>query len=76
MTAFHACNSDDDPEDRMSEFFGPGHVDQAIRQAIQACWMALPKEQRTLDEVERQIKRLVDRALKDLREDGEAFGMQ
>ncbi len=58
----------------MARFFGPGHVDQSIRQAIKMCWMALPKDKRNVEEVERQIRRLVDRALKDLREDHEAFG--
>ena len=58
----------------MGAMFGPGDVDQTIRQAIQVCWMALPKEKRTVDEVERQIRRLVDLAIKDFREDGEMFG--
>jgi hypothetical protein len=57
-----------------AEFFGPGQVDQTVRQAVQMCWMALPKPKRSIGEVERQIRRLVDRALKDLREDREAFG--
>jgi hypothetical protein len=35
--------------------------------------MALPKERRNPDELERQIRRLVDRALKDFREDCQAF---
>ena len=60
-------------EEGMSQFFGPGQVDQTIRQAIQVCWMALPKDKRNVEEVERQIRRLVERALKDLREDGDAF---
>ncbi len=58
----------------MGNFLGPGHVDQTIRQAIQACWMSLPKKKQNVEEVEKQIRRLVDRALKDLREDRQAFG--
>ncbi len=58
----------------MGDFFGPGQVDQMIRQAIQHCWIALPKDKRNVEEVESQIRRLVDRALKDLREDRQAFG--
>jgi hypothetical protein len=58
----------------MGRFFGPTQVDHTIRQAVQFCWMALPPDQRSIDEVERQIRRIVDRALRDLREDGEAFG--
>jgi hypothetical protein len=36
--------------------------------------MALPKEGRNSDELERQIRRIVERALKDFREDSDAFG--
>jgi hypothetical protein len=34
----------------------------------------LPKERKTVDELEKQIRRIVDRALKDFREDADAFG--
>ena len=61
-----------DGED-MRDWMGPGQVDQALRHAIQFCWMALPKEKRTIEEVERQIRRLVDRAIENLREDASAF---
>jgi len=64
---------DEGAEERMAEFFGPGQIDQEIRNAIHFCWMALPKDRRNLEEVEKQIRRLVDRALKDFREDSEAF---
>ena len=65
--------SDDDAADKMRQFFSPTQIDHQIRQAIQFCWMGLPKEKRNLDEVERQIRRLVDRALRDLREDFQQF---
>ncbi|MFO0953461.1 MAG: hypothetical protein U0835_20385 [Isosphaeraceae bacterium] len=58
----------------MAHLFGPGHVDQMIRQAIQICWMSLPKERRNADEVEREVRRIVDRALANYREDNNAFG--
>ena len=58
---------------RMAQFMGPGQIDQEIRSAIQLCWMSLAKDRRTLKEVEKQIRRLVDRALKDFREDQAAF---
>ena len=64
----------DDTSGRMDEFFGPGQVDQMVRQAVQFCWGNLPKERRTAEELEKQVRRLVDRALKDFREDREAFG--
>jgi hypothetical protein len=65
----------DDPEsrERLRSFMGPGQVDEQIRQAIQFAWMMLPDERKTLAEVERVIRQIVDRALKNFREDAEAF---
>jgi hypothetical protein len=51
--------------------FGPGQVDHFVRQAIQFCWMGLPKDKRNVDELEQQIRRIVDRALRDIREDSD-----
>lgn len=65
---------DEDAGEKLAEMFGPGQVDQSIRHAIHFCWMALPKERRTADELEKQVRRIVDRALKDFREDSEEFG--
>jgi hypothetical protein len=64
----------ENPVEKMSEMFGPGHVDQTVRSAIQACWMALPKDRRNVDEVEREVRRIVDRAIANFREDAAAFG--
>jgi hypothetical protein len=61
-------------EERMAEFFSPAQIDISVRQAIQWCWMSLPKNRRNQDEAEKQFRRIVDRALKDFREDSEAFG--
>ncbi len=58
----------------MRDMMGPLMVDQAIRQAIQHCWMMLLEEERSADKVEEEITRIVRRALKDLREDAVAFG--
>lgn len=60
----------------MAKMFGPGHVDHLIRQCIQACWMALPPQRQNPEEVTQEIRRLVDRALKDLAEDSKAFELQ
>jgi hypothetical protein len=57
----------------MAEMFGPAQIDQQIRQAIQFCWIGLPKERRTIEEVESQLRRIFERALRDFREDHEAF---
>jgi hypothetical protein len=51
------------------------NVDLQIRSAIQTCWMALPGSRRNVDEVEKEIRRVVDRALRDLRDDASSFGL-
>ena len=65
--------NDDDMFNKMRGMFGPAQIDQQVRQAIQFCWMSLPQDKRSVDELERQIRRLVDRALKDVREDFHEF---
>ncbi len=54
---------------------GPQAVDHAVRQAIHLCWMMLPQDRKTVDAVEIEIRRLVDRALANLREDSRKFGL-
>lgn len=66
-------SGDDDAAERMSEMFGPAQIDQMIRQGIQFCWMSLPKDRRNVDELERQVRRIVERALNDFREDQKQF---
>jgi hypothetical protein len=73
MAAFQS--SDDMNHDAMREFLGPHSVDASLRQAITSCWTMLPQDKRTVAEVDSQIRRLVDRALRDLAEDAEAFGI-
>ena len=70
---FHASEGDEQGMEKMREFFSPTQIDRQIRQAIQFCWMALPKEKWNVAELERQIRRLVDRALRDCREDFDEF---
>jgi hypothetical protein len=65
---------DEKAADHMASFFGPGHVDQTVRSAINMCWMALPKDRKTLEALEQEIRRLFERALKDFQEDCNAFG--
>ena len=77
MAFFPMCNSgegNNEAVEEMADFFGPGQVDQTIRQAIHFCWIALPKDRKNADELENQVRRIVDRALKDFREDYEQFG--
>jgi len=65
----------EDPNAKFAEVFGPGQIDQIIRQAVHFCWMALPKDRRNSDELESQIQRIVARALKDFRDDQQAFSV-
>lgn len=76
----HASGGGDDEErqkakNAMRDMFGPSAVDQAIRAAISQCWMMLPEDRKHVDAVEAEIRRLVDRALSNLREDARAFGV-
>jgi hypothetical protein len=67
-----------DPADAakmMRNVMGPQAVDQFIGQAVSTCWLMLPEEERTVEALEREVRRLVDRALKDLKEDMAAFGI-
>lgn len=76
MAAISTCVAGaggEDASETMAEMFGPGQIDQMIRQGIHFCWMALPKDRKNADELEKQIRRIVDRALKDFREDQEEF---
>ncbi len=62
--------------DAMRAMFGPHQVDQAVRQAITMCWYSLPEGKRTVGNVEAQIRRLMDRALDNMREDAGHFGFK
>jgi hypothetical protein len=68
----------DDPDaaEKMRAMFSPGQVDQIVRQAIQMCWMMLPASRKTVDEVEKEFRRIVDRAIENLREDSDSFRPQ
>jgi hypothetical protein len=79
--AYHSCSTDlsefgdgENAGEQMATFFGPSQVDQTVRQAISICWLALPKDRKTPEAVEQEIRRLFERALKDFREDSAAFG--
>ena len=77
--AFYAPESTPGPgdaEERMREMFGPHQVDQQISQAISTCWMMLPREKRNPDAVAAEIRRIVERALTNLKEDARAFGLE
>ena len=58
-------------DEKWREMMGPGAVDRTLRSTIQMVWMTLPKERKTLDELEKEVRRLMDRAFRDMREDEE-----
>ncbi|MBI5725575.1 MAG: hypothetical protein HZA50_16575 [Planctomycetes bacterium] len=73
MHSFKPGKSGEKDAKQMADFFGPGHIDNSIRQAISWCWMSLPKGKKNADELEKQMRRIFDRALRDFREDNEQF---
>jgi hypothetical protein len=69
----HGCELSAEDMKSVHEMLGPGHVDSAVRQAIQMCWLASPKDKRTPEAVEETVRRIFERALKDFREDAGYF---
>lgn len=64
-----------DDEDPFKGMFGPGQIDSQLRSMLQMCWMILPKDKKTIDDLERMFRPMVDRAFKDMRDDRDAFGL-
>ncbi|MCL5997161.1 MAG: hypothetical protein M1546_14060 [Chloroflexi bacterium] len=58
----------------MRNMMGPLGVDNALRSAVQQCWMILPEDERSPERVEQEILRIIQRVLKELKEDAAAFG--
>lgn len=54
-------------------FQTPAHLDQTVRGAVQLCWAVIPKERRTAEELEKQFRRVVERALRDFVDDKAQF---
>ena len=73
MAAF--SSNDPDAEKKMRNMFGPQQVDQEIRQAIGICWMMMPDDQKNPEAVAKEIRRIVERAISNLKEDATAFGI-
>ena len=64
-----------DPE-AVHKFFqenAPNAAKDAIRQAMMIGWWLLPKDQRTEDILDREMRRLVDDAIREFREDRDRF---
>ncbi|MBN2584642.1 MAG: hypothetical protein JXL80_16380 [Planctomycetes bacterium] len=73
--AFREFCGDEGDMERMREFFSPAQVDQSLRQAVMFCWMMLPPQDRSVDRVEAEVRRIMDRVLRDWHEDAAAFGV-
>ncbi len=67
--------SKEKPEN-IGKLMGPGSVDSLIRQAINQCWLTFPDEKKSVGAIQAEIRRIVERALRDLEEDATAFGIQ
>ncbi len=61
--------------DSYRKLLSPEFLDQQIRQAVTMCWMMLPEERQTVEAVELEIRRIVDRVLSNLKEDSAVFGI-
>lgn len=72
--AFQKLDSSSGDESKAARGLQIGQVDVVLRSALHQCWMLLPPERRNLAELEREIYRLVDRAIKGYAEDFKAFG--
>ena len=75
MSAFAGSSGGPEDMDKQRAFFGPHVVDHEIRRAIGMCWMSLPRERQNVEHVSAEMRRLLERALDDLREDAAAFGI-
>jgi D-aminopeptidase len=76
MTMFNpGTEPGDDSMSKPAELLGPHIVDAQIRQAISLCWMMLPEKKRNVSSLVAEIRRIVDRALKNVQEDAQSFEM-
>jgi len=62
-------------EDEVRRFMGANHVAFPIQQAIMSCWMMLPNEKKTVDNLEKELRRIFERELENFRKDSESFGL-
>jgi hypothetical protein len=66
--------SDPETMNRLRAFVTRRRFDRPLREAILTYCMVHAREPHRVEEAERQIRRIVDQALRDLREDREQFG--
>ena len=75
ITCSRSGETPEEARKAMRDVLGPQAVDQFIREAISTCWMMLPDNKKNVAEVESEIRRLVERALQNLKEDAHTFGI-
>ncbi len=68
------CNISNDDLARVKSSVSPGQMDASLRQTLQMLWLMLPKDRRTPEGLETEFRRLVERVLRDFREDAERYG--
>jgi len=66
-------SSDEEDVSDIVNAMGPGAVDKQLREVMHLCWLSLPKNRRSIDELQKQMRSLVDRAIKDWQEDSARF---
>ena len=49
-------------------------VTQTLHQAIMHCWLAMPAQKKTVQDVETELRRILQRTLKHWSDDAIAFG--
>ena len=76
MMNSHSFDSSEgaDAQKGMRDAFGPQAEDQAIGQAISTCWMMMPPDKKNPAAIAAEIRRVVERALANLKDDADAFG--
>lgn len=61
------------PDTRRDVAVAISGVDQKIRETLQSLWLSLPRDEATVENLEKHYRRLVERALNDLKEDMNYF---
>jgi hypothetical protein len=64
----------DDALDKVRETITPDLIEKEIRKVIVFSWANLPREQRNVDDLDRRVRRAVDRVLRTARENSNQLG--
>ena len=64
----HMNDDDVDPQE-FANALGPGAVDHMLRRAMDICWMTMARDRRSVDGLAEEMRRLLERAIQDMRQD-------